>query len=128
MTTVHAGAMPPDPTARVSDHEVWESKGRGIAVFRCQADLPFANVQALPGTAVFTPATPTPVLADGVKRVILKDYPERFFFQRDELQALINGVVLPAFRQRVPLYFFTECTRDFFSAGELLGLYRLLFA
>ena len=100
-------------------HEVWESKGRGIAVFRCQSDLPFANVRALPGTAVFTPATPTPVLVEGISRVILKDYPERFFFQRDELQALINGVVLPAFRQRVPLYFFTECTRDFFSAGEL---------
>jgi len=94
-------------------------KGHSIAVFGCQADLPFANLQALPSTAVFTPATPTPLLADGIRRVILKDYPERFFFQRDELQALINGVVLPAFRRRVPLYFFTECSRDFFSAGEL---------
>ena len=47
-----------------ASHEVWESKGRGIAVFRCQADLPFANVHALPGTAVFTPATPTPVLVE----------------------------------------------------------------
>ena len=119
MTTVHAGAVAADPTAQVSAHEVWESKGRGIAVFRCQSELPFSNVQSLPGTVVFTPSTQNPVLPEDVRRVILKDYPERFFFQRDELQALINGVVLPAFRQRVPLYFFTECARDFFSAGEL---------
>ena len=115
------------PWTHATAHEVWELKGHSIAVFGCQADLPFANLQALPSTAVFTPATPTPLLADGIRRVILKDYPERFFFQRDELQALINGVVLPAFRRRVPLYFFTECSRDFFtecsrdffSAGEL---------
>lgn len=97
----------------------WEAKGRGLAVFRCQATPPFSQVYGLQGTVVVTPASPPPAIRGDENRIILKDFPERFFFERDELQALIDGVVLPAYRNRIPLYFFTACAQDFFSAGKL---------
>jgi DNA helicase II / ATP-dependent DNA helicase PcrA len=98
----------------------WELKGRGIAIFSCRLnDQPLQAVAAREGTVLITPKDALPVLTGQERRLFLSGFDERFFHQRDEVQALVNQVLLPAYRRRIPLYFFTPCPQAFFRAGEL---------
>jgi len=97
----------------------WETKGRGIAVFRCLDTPPLPEVQLLSGTLFVTPDGPLPELTGDEQRIVFKDLPERFFSEQDNLADLIHQVLLPAFRLRIPLYFFTECAQELFRAGAL---------
>ncbi len=98
----------------------WEMKRRGIAVFSCQAEQhPLQQIAARQNSVLVTPSAPLPAVTGQESRLILSGFNEPFFQERDEVQAVIQRVLLPAYRKRVPLYFFTPCPQSFFRAGEL---------
>jgi len=107
-------------TRREAAEAPWEIKGRGIAVFSCHLDQhPLQAVAEREGTVLFTPNTPLSTVTGKERRLFLSGFDGRFFHQREEVQALVNQVLLPAYRRRIPLYFFTPCPQAFFRAGEL---------
>lgn len=90
----------------------WEQKGRGFAVFQCDGQIPFAGIDARPGTVVISSAAALPSIQGTEQRIVVTDFSEAFLSSPPALDTLINTVILPVYRRRIPLYFFTNSTTD----------------
>lgn len=95
----------------------WEEKGRGIAVFSFSS-LPESS-QAMPArTLLVTPGRLDIDLSD-VDRVIVTGFQEHHLVDDVVTSNLIDRVLLPCYRNRAPVYFFTSASKEFFACKNL---------
>jgi hypothetical protein len=86
-----------------------ELKGRGIAVFRCAGQAPVSEICSAPGSLIVDAASPVRVDAGRrPERIIVPDVPASLLEKPESVRSLVNRVILPAFHQRIPLYFTTD--------------------
>lgn len=96
-----------------------ERKGRGVAVFRCPTRMPILGLDTEPGAVTISPLEPLPIIAGTERRIVIADFPESVFAHPEELHRLVNIVILPAYRCRIPLYLFTAASTDILAPTPL---------
>ena len=92
-----------------------ERKGRGLAVFGCPDTFSLPEIESRPGTAVLSDPNDGQEIPGEPDRLVLR-LSSRY---APHLNSLVNLIVLPAYRRRIPLYLFTSRDQRDLDAGSV---------
>lgn len=100
----------------IEDNLPWESKGRGVAIFGVPRSL---ELGTLPPNTQVVDADTVVALEPTACRVVVVNFEERHLTTERAAQSLIDRLLLPLYRAKIPVYFLSQATRSLFACGKL---------